>query len=142
MLGGELTVDSKVGEGSTFSFGVTAKILHPRELMHLSSSARPGQRITLEESIDGSQYRMLVVEDVAASRKLLFTFLTSLGFDVREANDGQQGLEMWEAWKPHLIWMDMRMPVLDGFQATEMIRNSPGGKDVTIVALTAHAFED
>jgi CheY-like chemotaxis protein len=65
-----------------------------------------------------------------------------VGFQVREATDGQQGVEMWEQWQPHLIWMDMRMPVLDGYEATRRIKDMPGGNETKILALTASAFEE
>jgi CheY-like chemotaxis protein len=65
-----------------------------------------------------------------------------LGFEVREATNGQEALEMWERWEPHLIWMDMRMPVMDGHEATQRIKATPRGQSTVIVALTATAFEE
>ena len=49
---------------------------------------------------------------------------------------------MWERWEPHLIWMDMRMPVMDGYEATRRIKATAEGRATTIVALTATAFEE
>ncbi len=49
---------------------------------------------------------------------------------------------MWERWKPHLIWMDMRMPVMDGYEATRRIKAAPSGQATVIIALTASAFEE
>jgi CheY-like chemotaxis protein len=86
-------------------------------------------------------YRMLVVEDKWANRKLLVRLLKPLGFEVREAVNGQEVLEIWEAWEPHLIWMDMRMPVLDGHKATQRIKATTKGQATVIIALTASAFE-
>jgi CheY-like chemotaxis protein len=68
--------------------------------------------------------------------------LTPLGFEVREAGNGQEALILWEQWEPHLIWMDMRMPVLDGYKATEQIKATTKGQATAIIALTASAFEE
>ena len=87
-------------------------------------------------------YRILVVEDVYENRKLLLNLLGLLGFDVRGAENGQEGIAVWETWEPHLIWMDMRMPVMDGYEATRRIKATPKGQETVIVALTASAFEE
>jgi CheY-like chemotaxis protein len=95
-------------------------------------------------------YRLLVVEDRDTSRKLLVKLLRPLGFQVREARDGQEAIEMWERWDPHLIWMDMRMPRMDGHEATARIkaiqqRRAQAGtreRATIIIALTASVFEE
>ena len=78
------------------------------------------------------------------SRLLLLKLLTSLGLSVQEAANGQEAIAIWQAWQPHLIWMDMRMPVKDGYEATREIRqleaDNPG--KTVIIALTASAFEE
>jgi CheY-like chemotaxis protein len=92
------------------------------------------------------------VDDQTENRILLVTSLALLGFEVREANDGEEALEIWTSWKPNLIWMDMRMPKVDGYEATRTIRqaensrNSDVGPSVPaghciIIALTASAFD-
>jgi len=58
------------------------------------------------------------------------------------AENGEQAISLFEQWHPHFIWMDMRMPVLDGYQATARIRELPGGDEVKIVAITASAFKE
>ena len=63
-----------------------------------------------------------------------------MGFDVREAVNGAEAIDVCEKWNPHLIWMDIRMPVLDGLEATRRIKAAPYGKDIIIIALTASAF--
>jgi CheY-like chemotaxis protein len=98
------------------------------------------------------------VEDQRENRQLLVKLLAPLGFEVREAKNGQEGVELWECWHPHLIWMDMRMPIMNGYEATRAIRereskrgrkqrSKPLRRDkhnqpTTIVALTASAFEE
>jgi two-component system, sensor histidine kinase and response regulator len=69
-------------------------------------------------------------------------FLSSVGFSVRESQNGQEAIEVWKNWHPHLIWMDMRMPIMNGFEATQYIKSTTKGKETVIIALTASAFED
>jgi CheY-like chemotaxis protein len=84
---------------------------------------------------------MLVVDDKRENRRLLVEWLQAVGFVVREAANGQAAIEIWEAWSPHMIWMDVRMPVLDGYEATRRIKASQRGQATVIIALTASAFE-
>jgi CheY-like chemotaxis protein len=68
--------------------------------------------------------------------------LEILGFEVRTATNGQEGVALWESWSPHLICMDMLMPVMDGYEATQQIKQSLNGQNTVIIALTASAFEE
>ena len=65
-----------------------------------------------------------------------------IGFEVREAVNGQEGVEIWEAWDPHLVWMDMRMPVMDGYEATKRIKSTTKGQATVVVARPASVFEE
>lgn len=85
------------------------------------------------------EQRILIVEDNPDNRLLLTTLLTQVGFSVQEAVNGEEAVVMFQQWHPHFIWMDIRMPVLDGYEATRRIRALPG-KNIPIVALTASAF--
>ncbi len=87
-------------------------------------------------------YRILVVDDRWENRHLLMKLLTTIGFEVQVAENGQQAIACWEAWAPHLIWMDMRMPVMDGFEATRQIKHRPNGHQTVIIALTASNVDD
>jgi two-component system sensor histidine kinase/response regulator len=82
------------------------------------------------------------VDDRIESRLLLVKLLTLMGFEVREATNGKEAVEIWADWNPHLIWMDMRMPVMDGYEATRVIKSSVRGQATVIIALTASAFEE
>ncbi len=82
-----------------------------------------------------------MVEDHWANRQLLVRLLQPLGFEVREAENGQAAIEVWQTFAPQLIWMDMRMPVMDGFQATQHIKATTQGQATAIIALTASSFE-
>jgi CheY-like chemotaxis protein len=76
---------------------------------------------------------------------LLVQLLQSVGFEVQAATNGQEAIALWETWQPHLIWMDMRMPVMDGYEATQRIRArepETSFMPTKIIALTASAFEE
>ncbi|MCP4691145.1 MAG: response regulator [Desulfobacterales bacterium] len=85
--------------------------------------------------------RILVVDDKPSNRALLLRMLEAVGFVVREAADGAEAVRLVEQWSPHLILMDMRMPVMDGFEATRRIKVGKHS-EVKIIAMTAHAFEE
>jgi PAS domain S-box-containing protein len=141
LLGGELTVDSAPAAGASFSFSIAVS---PVKTPPKPVSADPAP---VESHIVGLAdgqiaYRILVVDDVALNRKLLNHLLSAAGFEVREATHGEEAIAQWQAWQPHLIWIDMRMPVMGGEEATRRIRAlDPTGR-TCIVALTASAFDD
>jgi signal transduction histidine kinase/CheY-like chemotaxis protein len=137
LLGGGVEARSAVGAGSTFAFTVAAQVAEgaartPEPESQPVRGLAPGQ----------PAWRILVADDDANGRRLLVGILEPLGFAVREAGDGQATVEEWERWKPHLIWMDIRMPVMDGREATRRIKAAPGGAETKIVALTASSFEE
>ena len=86
--------------------------------------------------------RILVAEDKKASRTMLVKLLRTVGFQVREAIDGKEALDVFHQWQPDFIWMDIRMPVMDGLEATQRIKETEAGKSTVIAALTAHALEE
>ncbi len=140
LLGGTLTVESGVGRGTCFTFCI------PVELAEVADSDTPQlKRKVIALAENQPNYRLLVVEDNENNRNLLVKLLQSVGFEVQEAVNGQEAIEKWQKWQPHLIWMDMRMPVMDGYEATEIITSkmsqSKCGSDTKIIALTASAFE-
>jgi CheY-like chemotaxis protein len=85
-------------------------------------------------------YRILIVEDRRENWMLLQRQLQNAGFQVQVAEDGAQGVEMFRTWRPHLIWMDVQLPVMGGMEAARRIRALEGGREVRIVALTASVF--
>ncbi|NJM95881.1 MAG: PAS domain S-box protein [Phormidesmis sp. RL_2_1] len=145
LLGGELTVSSVVGEGSTFSFEI---VVTPVESDFCSPSPESQGRVVGLAAHQPS-YKILVVDDVAFNRRLLTHLLTPVGFEVKQATNGKEALAQWQAWHPDLIWMDMRMPVMSGEEATRRIRaleatdpSNPSAGQTPIIALTASAFDD
>jgi CheY-like chemotaxis protein len=68
--------------------------------------------------------------------------LEIIGFEVRGVQNGKACIEEWQVWRPHLIWMDIRMPEMDGYEATKYIKSHDSGQQTIIIALTASAFEE
>ena len=151
MMDGDIAVKSEVGKGSVFSFeilvdpGTKVKIETEKHARRVTGLV-PGQ----------SAYGILVVEDNPENRTLLCKLLLSVGFEVYEAVNGQEAIDQYKRLQPDLIWMDMAMPVIDGYEATKRIRELEiqNAEDRTsniqlqvsshipIIALTAHAFEE
>ncbi|MEH2234552.1 MAG: ATP-binding protein [Nostoc sp.] len=137
LMGGSITVSSTLGQGTIFSFDLQISLADVAEAPILQLKRRV---IGLEPN--QPKYRILVVEDKWENRELLVKMLVSLGFEVRHAENGQEGVTLWETWEPQLIWMDMRMPVMDGYEATKQIRATLKGQATVIIALTASAFDE
>ncbi|HEY9621583.1 MAG TPA: ATP-binding protein [Crinalium sp.] len=137
LMGGDITVKSQAGHGSTFSFNVQAHLSDVSKI----EAAKPCQRVIGLEPGQSTK-RILVVDDRWENRQLVVKLLTPLGFDVREAANGQEAIATWETWEPHLILMDMRMPVINGYEATQYIKSHLRGQATIIIALTASTFEE
>ncbi len=116
LMGGEMTVGSQPNRGSIFAFNlpITSAALDEIE-------SKPSPRI-IGLAPEQPRYRLLIAEDKWTNRQLLVKLLTEIGFEVQEAKDGREAVERWESWQPHLILMDVRMPVMDGYEATKEIR--------------------
>ncbi len=137
MLGGSLSVTSRLQRGTTFRLEIEVGQGKKDEI----APERPARQVTrLKEG--QPRYRLLVVDDQAENRLLLTEILGKAGFDMREAANGQEAVDMTAQWAPQLILMDMRMPVMGGEAAIRQIKASEKGRDIPIIAVTASAFSE
>jgi CheY-like chemotaxis protein len=139
LMDGDILVRSREGAGSTFGFDI------PLEETSLADGLSRTERSSVRGiRPEGTPYRILVVDDMQMNRRLLFRMLEPLGFQIREAEDGEGAIRTFGEWKPDLILMDIKMPKMDGFEAIRRIRESEakGVGRVSIVAVTASAFEE
>lgn len=136
LMGGTIGVSSTQHQGSVFFFEIPVIII-PAEPGHERHEDR--QIVGLEQ--DKAARRILVAEDNNNNRLLLHTMLERLGCTIREAADGQEAVNLAKEWHPDLIFMDIRMPIMDGMEATRRIRADPSNDGMKIIALTAHALE-
>lgn len=137
LMGGNVSVESAPGKGSIFRVQIPLQIAAENEVIKLTGVAN-GEVVGL--AAGQPEWRILIVEDQKENQILLRQLMENVGFSVRLADDGVQGIKLFQSWHPHLIWMDRRMPVMDGMEATRRIRELPGGKDVKIIAVTASAL--
>ena len=138
LMGGSISLQSKPGVGSTFRIELPMQRATDADIS--KPTDQPGEVIALAP--DQPEYRILIVEDQLENQLLLTRLLEDIGFKVRLAENGEQAIELFQSWKPHFIWMDRRMPVMDGLEATRRIRALPDGKEVVIVAVTASVFKE
>ena len=136
MMGGDISVKSELGKGSVFSVLVKIKI-----------SDNINEIVTIRKKITGikngnKKYRILVVDDKKENLLVVVKLLNMVGFKTMEAINGKDAIDKFRSWEPHLILMDIRMPVMDGYEATKNIKSTPKGKNIPIVALTASTLKD
>jgi PAS domain S-box-containing protein len=137
LMGGSITVSSQVGKGSVFVIDLPlnegeAQAVQTKEKARHVVKLQPGQ----------AKCRVLIVDDIEDNRQLLAQLLTPVGFEIRLASNGAEAVQEFEEWRPHLILMDFRMPVMDGREAIRRIRAMSAGKETKIIAVTASAMDE
>lgn len=139
LMNGAITVTSTPNKGSLF------RVVLP--LLPAFIADTPVSQNNESANITGladnqPQYRILIAEDQKENQLLLGKLMEALNLPVKIAEDGEQAVALFQSWQPDLIWMDRRMPVMDGMEATRFIRQLPNGKEVKIIAVTASAFTE
>ncbi|MEG3988865.1 ATP-binding protein [Microcoleus sp. S28C3] len=137
LMGGDISVESELGKGTSFQLYIQTKLGQKTNIE--STGEYP---IVLGLMPGQLSYKILTVDDKSINRQLLIKLLTPLGFEVKEASNGQEAIAIWDEWEPHLIWMDMRMPVMDGYEATKYIKSTTKGNATAVIALTASVLEE
>src|SRR5580704_1613 len=135
LMGGDITVSSQVGKGSIFSIHLPLKVgeagaVQSKDNLRHVLRLEPGQETC----------RVLIADDIEDNRQLLEQLLAPVGFEIRLATNGAEAVQEFEEWRPHLILMDFRMPVMDGHEAIRRIRAMAGGAHAKIIAVTASAM--
>jgi two-component system sensor histidine kinase/response regulator len=150
LMGGRIVLDSQPDRGTTFT--VCLPITIPDQ--HPVHAPEPPPDLAMTTDDDATQYRILLVDDEINNRKLLVRLLRTSGYDLQEVSNGEEAIQAWREWHPHLILMDMRMPVMNGYDATAQIRHleqedasnradaSQPFRRTKIVAITANAFDE
>jgi len=139
LMGGDIVVSSIFGKGTTFKFQIPFQATPSEEIP--APALNPPKRV-IGLAANQPRYRILIVEDRLENQQVLGKLLQPMGFQVKFAENGEIGIKVWKDWMPHLIWMDMRMPVMDGYETTRKIKATPQGQSTVIIALTASAFEE
>lgn len=137
-MGGNISVDSTLGQGSVFHLEINVTATSQAAAAADAAVASSGVRLAAGQG----EWRILVVDDHPDNRNLLKLLLEQAGFQVATAENGAVAVARFQAWQPHFIWMDWRMPVMDGIEAMRQIRLLPGGKAVKIVAVSASTFKE
>lgn len=134
LLQGDIAIESVEGQGTTVRFTIQVELGEPS----LEPSVTQASVVGLAE--EQTPHRILVVEDHPDNREVVVMMLEAVGFEVKEAVNGQQAVDLNREWKPHLIWMDLQLPVLNGLEATRLIKDQDSDPPI-IIALTAQALD-
>jgi CheY-like chemotaxis protein len=137
LMGGTITVHSQVGKGSIFEIQLP---LNEGEAQAIQ--AKDNTLHVLRLKPDQPACRVLIADDIEDNRQLLAQLLGPVGFEIRLATNGAEAVHEFEQWRPHLILMDFRMPVMDGHEAIRRIRALPDGAKAKIIAVTASAMDE
>ncbi|NOQ34616.1 MAG: transporter substrate-binding domain-containing protein [Methylococcaceae bacterium] len=132
LMGGDISVVSEIDKGSTFKFQIKVD----KTESNISIEANNAKIIGLD-SVE--HYRILIVDDSEINR-LLLEELLSIGFEIKQAENGQEAIELWKQWQPQLILMDMNMPVMNGYEATRQIKLL--SKQTVIIAVTTSVSKE
>jgi len=139
LMGGDLTVTSQLNKGCIFQFTFATQTASSEILLTKMTSLQ-GAVIGLKSS--ESSPKILVVDDIITNRTLLRLLLEGVGFSVQEAGNARAALLLCEQWQPDVILMDGRMPEMDGFEVTRLLKSTPEGKHIGVIIVTASILEN
>ncbi len=134
-MGGQISVESVFGQGSEFSFVLTLPRSSVEELAEFKA-----QELQLDYQIEFKGQRVLLVEDNELNQDLALAFFTRSNLNADLAENGKEALELAQSNEYEMIFMDLQMPIMDGFESTRLIREFD--KDVPIIAMSANVFAD
>ncbi|ARP40590.1 ATP-binding protein [Vibrio syngnathi] len=134
-MGGQISVESVLGQGSEFSFVLTLPRSSVEELAEFKA-----QELQLDYQIEFKGQRVLLVEDNELNQDLALAFFTRSKLNADLAENGKEAVELAQSNDYDMIFMDLQMPIMDGFEATRLIREFD--KDVPIIAMSANVFAD
>ena len=138
LLGGDITVSSQLDIGTMFRFGIVIEPILETELQPIT------QEMTKIIGLVQNQknHRILIVDDVEDNRQVVQELLEQVGFETKEAINGIEALEIAELWQPDLIFMDMCMPIMNGYETMQRLKSQASLQNIKVIALTAFSFED
>ena len=143
LLGGEINIQSKLGLGT--KIGLTLPVLSSFDSGQLALEESSEAEPSIEGNFSPAEARILIVEDDPVNAKLIRAMLAPHGYNLKIVNNGLLGVKTAQQWRPHLIWMDIRMPVMDGKEAASRIRSLSLAESwavrPVIIALTADAHQ-
>ncbi|MEO1590179.1 MAG: response regulator [Cyanobacteria bacterium J06632_22] len=136
LLGGYIEVESTPRLGSCFRVILPAFVMSAPEVRPTTWQQSRSQMTQL------APCRLLVAEDQPENRYLLEQLLTIPSLELKQVENGQACLDLWQRWQPHIILMDLAMPVMDGYEATRRIKATVQGQSTVVIAVTSYAFEE
>jgi PAS domain S-box-containing protein len=142
LMQGDIQVSSTLNQGSIFSFNIICELGEVEQIFPFNSNQH---KLVLRLKSNQAPCRLLIVEDNPTNLKLFQHLLRGKGFITRQAVNGEEAIKIWQEFQPDLILMDIAMPIMDGYQAIELIRQTEATNNhqpqVKIIAITASVFE-
>ncbi len=135
LMGGNISVESEVGKGSKFLISFS-KIFYSDEKLQ-----KDDMSLWDNKNIAFKQATILIVDDIKYNRELVYSYLENFGFDLIETDDGEKVILLAKKHKPDLILMDIRMPGMNGYQATKLLKENNDTSKIPVIAFTASVMQ-